>query len=165
MSDWHLAQVNIARALAPVDSPLLQDFVDNLERLNALADNAPGFVWRLQSDSGDATDFRPYDDDTLINMSVWEDLESLHHYVYRSAHVEIMKRRKEWFERMADAYTVLWWVPAGHIPSIEEAVEKLALLQAKGPGPEAFTFAKPFPQPQNDEADPLPGFDDGCPAY
>lgn len=165
MTKWHLAQVNIARSLAPVDSPLLKDFVDNLERLNALADHSPGFVWRLQSDSGDATEFRPYDDDTLINMSVWEDLESLHAYVYRSAHVEIMKRRKEWFERLRDAYTVLWWVPAGHIPSMQEAVDRLAILQAKGSGPEAFTFAKPFPQPQSEEVEPLPGFDDSCPAY
>ena len=163
MKKWQLAQVNIARALAPVDSPQLADFTNNLDAINALADNSPGFVWRLQSDSGNATDFRPYEDDTLINMSVWEDLESLHQYVYRSAHVEFMKRRKEWFERMKEAYTVLWWVPAGHIPSMQEAVERLELLKQNGAGPEAFTFAHPFPEP--DSSGDVQEFDDTCPAY
>lgn len=163
MKQWQLAQVNIGKTLAPIDSPQLADFVDNLDRINALADSAPGFVWRLQSENGNSTEFRPYDDETLINMSVWEDLESLHHYVYRSAHVEIMKRRKEWFERIKEAYTVLWWIPAGHIPTLAEAVARLELLQKNGAGPEAFTFANPFPAPESGTE--LSGFDDTCPAY
>jgi len=161
--NWHIAQVNIGRMIAPADSPLVADFVNNLDRINALADAAPGFVWRLQSDAGDALEFRPYDDDTLINMSVWEDIESLHHYVYRSAHVEFMKRRKEWFERIREAYTVLWWVPAGHIPSMQEAVEKLDILRNNGACPEAFTFAHPFPEPDSDSAPSV--YDDTCPAF
>ena len=137
--------------------------MNNLDPINALAESTPGFVWRLQADNGNATNYRPYDDDTMINMSVWEDIESLHQYVYRSAHVEFMKRRKEWFELMREAYTVLWWVPEGHIPSIEEAVQKLETLRTNGAGPQAFTFAHPFPQPDSDTS--LSAYDDSCPAF
>ena len=164
MKSWHLAQLNVARSLAPVDSPQLAGFVNNLDRINALADCAVGFVWRLQSDSGNATDFRPMGDDMLVNMSVWEDLETLHHYVYKTAHVEIMRQRKEWFELMKEAYMVLWWVEAGTIPEVEEAVRRLELLREHGPTAEAFTFAHPFPAPGSD--DPLQGseFPETCPA-
>ena len=164
MSKWHLAQLNIARMLAPVDSPQLAGFVNNLERVNALADSAPGFVWRLQSESGDATEFRPYGDDTLINMSLWQDLESLHHYVYRGAHVEIMRHRKEWFELLREAYSVLWWIPQGSLPTVEEGVERLAMLREKGVTTEAFTFAKAYPAPDAESANKSLGFDDTCPA-
>lgn len=164
MKKWHLAQLNVARALAPVDSPQLADFVNNLDRINALADTAVGFVWRLQSDSGNATDFRPMGDEMLINMSVWEDLESLHHFVYRTAHVEIMRRRKEWFERMKDAYTVLWWVEAGVTPSVDEALERLEKLRQCGPTQQAFTFAQPFAPPGSDHQFSGTDYPHICPA-
>lgn len=148
MSQYHLAQLNIASLKAPIDSPLLTDFVANLDRINALADGAPGFVWRLQTEEGDATGIDFFGLDQIVNLSLWESLEALHQYVYHSAHIEIMRRKKEWFHTMADAHMVLWWVPAGHEPTVEEASEKLNLLREHGPSNEAFTFKKPFPQPQ-----------------
>jgi hypothetical protein len=147
MAAYQLAQLNIAQMRTPIDSPEMADFVANLDRINALADNAPGFVWRLQSDDGNATSLRPFGDDTLVNMSVWADVQSLSDYVYKSLHVEIMKRRKEWFDRMEEAYHVLWWVPAGHRPDEAEAMQRLQILRAMGPTERAFTFKQPFPSP------------------
>ncbi len=147
MPAYELAQLNIAVMKEPLDSPGMADFVANLDRINALAEASPGFVWRLQSDAGNATDFRPLGDTTLVNMSVWKDVESLNQYVYKSAHSEIMRRRNEWFERMKEVFLVLWWVPAGHRPGIEEAIAKLELLRANGPTENAFTFRKAFPPP------------------
>lgn len=147
MSDYQLAQLNIATLMAPIESPVLKDFVDNLDRINALAENSPGYVWRLQSDEGNATSIRPFGDEYLVNLSVWKDIESLHHYVYRSAHKEIMSRRKEWFHRMDAAYTVLWWIPEGHRPPIAEARDKLETLRNNGATEAAFTFKNPFPKP------------------
>src|SRR5215210_5191619 len=107
---------------APLDSPAMAGFVAALEPINALADAAPGFVWRLQTDDGDATGIRAFDDDMLIvNMSVWETIDALRGFVYDSDHRAVMAGRRQWFERMAEAYTVLWWVPVGHVPSVEEA--------------------------------------------
>jgi heme-degrading monooxygenase HmoA len=141
----HLAQLNIGRLVAPLDAPEIADFVAALDTINALADAAPGFVWRFQTEAGDATALRPYDDDRMIvNFSVWESMEALHQYVYRTAHAEVMARRREWFERLADAFMVLWWVPAGHQPSTEEAVARLDHLRAHGPSAHAFTFKQPF---------------------
>ncbi len=164
MSRYELAQLNIALLKAPLDSPLLADFVANLDRINAHAEDAPGFVWRLQTSEGDATALRPLGDDTLVNMSVWKDVESLRDYVYRSAHVEVMRRRKEWFERISGAYVVLWWVPKGHRPSIQEAIAKLGLLRDTGPSEQAFTFRQAYPPP--DEQPGAAPFDigDECPA-
>ena len=108
MSAYELAQLNIARMKEPLESPTMADFVANLDRINALAESSPGFVWRLQTAEGDATALRPLGADTLVNVSVWRDVDSLNKYVYSSAHVEIMRRRKEWFERMREAYVVLW---------------------------------------------------------
>jgi hypothetical protein len=142
-----LAQLNIARMKAPLESPEMADFVANLERINALAEGSPGFVWRLQTDEGDATAMRPMGEDMLVNMSVWRDLDALTRFVYRSAHAEILRRRKEWFERMPEAFMVLWWVPVGHRPEIAEAGMKLDLLRSKGPTADAFTFRHPFPAP------------------
>ena len=140
----HLAQVNVARLWEPLTSPLLADFVATLEPINALADGAPGFVWRLQTEEGDATSIQAFDDDRIIvNMSVWTALEALRGFVYRSRHAEVMRRRREWFEQMTDAFVVLWWIPAGHVPTLDEAKERLALLEADGPGPDAFTFRAP----------------------
>ena len=144
---WHLAQLNVARMLAPMDSPQLADFVANLDRINALADTAPGFVWRLQSEEGDATSIRYFGDDMLVNMSVWESVEALQDFVYRSGHVEIMRRRRDWFAKMDDAYVVLWWVPAGDRPTLEEADGKLRLFRERGASAAAFSFRQQFPAP------------------
>ena len=123
----------------------MKDFVDNLDRINALAEASPGFVWRLMGEGNDATSLRPFPDDmVIVNMSVWVDLEHLREYVYKTAHAEILRRRKEWFESVKDAMVVLWWVPKGHIPTVEEAKHRLEHLRAHGSTPEAFTFTKPF---------------------
>ena len=155
MTEYHLAQLNIARALAPMDDPKMADFVARLDEINRLADGSPGFVWRLQDESGDATAIRAFDDpNLLVNMSVWESPDALFDYVYRSGHARVMARRRDWFDMPADAHTVLWWIPAGHIPSLEEAKARLDLLRAEGPGPRAFTFKNRFPPPDasDDEA-------------
>lgn len=147
MATHHVAQLNIARLAAPLDSPQLKDFVDALDHINALGDAAPGFVWRLQTDDGDATALRPYDDDMiLVNMSVWETVESLSEFAYRTEHRDYLRRRGEWFERI-QPYLVLWWVPAGHIPTVEEAKKRLELLETHGASAEAFTFRQKFPPP------------------
>ena len=147
MSVYELAQLNVADMKAPLDAPEMAGFVESLDPVNALADAAPGFVWRLETDDGDATALRPFGDNTLVNMSVWRDIESLKDFVYKSGHIQVMRRRKEWFERMAQAWLVLWWVPAGHRPTLEEAGEKLALLRDRGPSPDAFNFAEIFGPP------------------
>lgn len=148
MPTYELAQLNVARLAAPLESPQLADFVANLDRINALAEDSPGFVWRLQTDDGNATGLRPFGDEMLVNMSVWADVELLKRYVYETAHVEIMRRRKDWFEVMTEAYTVLWWVRAGHRPTVEEARARLETLRTKGPSPEAFSFRQHFPAPE-----------------
>ena len=147
MPKFELAQLNIAQMVAPLESPEMVDFVDNLDRINALADNSQGFVWRLQTEEGDATALRPLGEDWLVNMSVWKDVESLQNFVYESAHIEIMRRRREWFAKIREAFTVLWWIPEGHIPTIEEARQRLDRLRADGPGAEVFTFRKTYPAP------------------
>ena len=116
MTAFHLAQLNIGRLLAPLDSEQLSGFVAALEPINALADGAPGFVWRLQTEAGDATALRVFDDDMLIvNMSVWESREALSEFVFRSDHRDVMTGRRQWFERMDEDHLVLWWVAAGHV--------------------------------------------------
>ena len=124
---WYLAQVNIGRLRAPVDDPLIAEFVAGLDRINALADLATGFVWRLQTEDGNATAVRPVEDDELlaINMSVWESVEALADYVYRSEHVALLRRRHEWFERFGTSYLALWWIPAGTIPTVPEAMARI----------------------------------------
>jgi heme-degrading monooxygenase HmoA len=141
MPQFHLAQVNIARAKAPLDSPDLADFVARLEEINALADRSEGFVWRLQTENENATYVRAYDDERIIvNLSVWESAEALKNYTYRTAHAELLRDRRKWFEHFDGAYVALWWVPAGHVPTTDEAKERLAHLEANGPTPFAFTF-------------------------
>ena len=165
MSAYELAQLNIGTIKAPMDSPVMAGFASNLDSINALAEATLGFVWRLQTDEGDATSIRPFDNENmLVNMSVWRDLESLNQYVYNSAHVELMRRRREWFERMNEAFLVLWWVPSGHRPSVAEAILRLELLRAKGPTPEAFTFRNAFPPPESRFSGPAASFDADCPA-
>ena len=143
--NYHLAQLNIARFKLPPDHPVNADFINNLDRVNAIAEESAGFVWRLVGEGNDAVDIQAFDDPNIItNMSVWEDMDSLVSFVYKnSAHREIMKRRKEWFERI-ELYLVLWWIEAGHIPTISEAKNRLDCLKANGPTAGAFTFAKPF---------------------
>jgi hypothetical protein len=141
----HLAQINIARLAAPLDDPSLKEFVGGLDLINALADAAPGFVWRLQTDEGDATGIQAFADDMiLVNMSVWEDVESLRAFVYKSQHVGFLRRRKEWFKKFEGIYMALWWSPAGHLPTVEEGKERLAYLEEHGESPHAFTFKKTF---------------------
>lgn len=144
MSDYHLAQLNIAKLKYGFDDPELADFIARLDDVNALADDSPGFVWRLQTEAGDATAIDFFGPEYLVNMSLWRDVESLRDYAFRSAHKEVLARRHEWFERMEQAYAVLWWVPAGSIPSLEEASERLDCLRLKGPSPRAFTFKQIF---------------------
>ncbi|HMT94231.1 DUF3291 domain-containing protein [uncultured Thiothrix sp.] len=145
--NYHLAQLNIAQLLAPIDSPQLKDFVDNLERINTLAEQFEGFVWRLQTEEGDATALRPFGEEVIVNLSVWASVEALHQFVYRSAHTPIMSRRREWFARMTNTYMVLWWIPQGHEPSVEEAKQRLDLLQTQGASAQAFSFKQVFEQP------------------
>jgi len=148
----HLAQLNIALPREPLTSPLLAGFVAALDPINALADESPGFVWRLQDDDGDATGIRGFGDARLIiNLTVWESVESLADFVFRSAHTDVMRQRRQWFDPMPEAYTVLWWIPAGHIPTIEESEERLDLLRTNGPSPEAFTLRQPYDPPQSVE--------------
>ena len=148
MSRYHLAQVNIAQMKFPTDDPRMAGFMNQIDGVNALADAAPGFVWRLQTDDGNATAIRAFPrDDLLINLSVWESVEALRAFVYKSGHVVPMRGRAEWFDRMSESFMALWWVPEGHVPSLEEAKERLASLQQNGPSPEAFTFRTTFPPP------------------
>ncbi len=157
-SKWHLAQLNVGRLLAPVDSPGIAGFVVQLEPINALADGHPGFVWRLQTDAGDATSIRPTEDDLfLINMSVWTSLEALRAFTYTTAHVQVLRDRRSWFERLASAHLVLWWVPAGHIPTVDEALDRLERLRRDGPTPAAFTFRSPFEAGAPAAGEPLVG--------
>jgi len=145
---FHLAQCNLARLKAPLDSPVLAGFVAALEPINRLADFAPGFVWRLQTEEGDATALRVLGNDMmLVNMSLWESVEALAAFAYRGDHREVMVNRRQWFERLGDAYLVLWWVPAATTPTMADAEQRLEVLRAHGPSPEAFTFRSPFPSP------------------
>lgn len=151
----HLAELNIAHLRAPIDSQELAEFVALLEPVNTIADEAPGFVWRLKESESDptATVIHDYGDHLLINFSVWESLETLWDYVYRSTHLGVLRRRREWFLRMAEPYMVMWWIPEGHIPSLAEGMARLERLKAEGPSPEAFTFKDSYP---SSEAASLP---------
>jgi hypothetical protein len=174
---WHhdgvgyvLAQVNVARLRAPLDSPLLAEFVAALDRVNAAADAAPGFVWRMQTEDGNATSVRAFEWDragsagVLVNMSVWESVEALAAYVYSDTHRQVLRRRRRWFERMAEAYTALWWIPRGQLPTTQEAEERVLHLRESGPTPYAFTFREHFPPPDVSTSGPLSSPEDWtCP--
>jgi hypothetical protein len=151
----HLAQLNIAHLRAPIDSAELAEFVALLEPINDLAEASPGFVWRLKESEDDptATVRHRYGDHLLVNFSVWESRESLWDFVYRSGHLAVLRRRREWFLRMAEPFMVMWWVPEGVIPTLAEAMERLERLEREGPGPEAFTFKEPY---DSSEAASLP---------
>ena len=141
MNRFHIAQINIARMREPLESETMSGFVSRLEEINALADRSPGFVWRLQTGDGDATYLRLYDDDRIIvNMSVWESVEALKDFTYRTAHAELLRQRRDWFEQFEGAILAMWWVPAGHTPGFDEAKKRLAHLEEHGPTQFAFTF-------------------------
>jgi uncharacterized protein DUF3291 len=149
----HIAQLNVGRAVAPLDSPQLADFMAWLDAVNAIADRSPGFVWRLQGDNGNNTSLKVTDDALfIINMSVWESIDALHAFTYRSDHRKVFARRFEWFERADGPNMVLWWVAAGTIPSPDEALARLRLLAERGPTPDAFGFKSTFPPPDEDVA-------------
>ncbi len=146
--EWHLAQINVGRLTAPPDDPRVQPFFDALDRINALADQSPGFVWRLQDEGGNATAIQVAPDPLFIlNMSVWTDADALFAFVYRSAHTPVMGRRREYFARFDGAYQALWWLPAGTIPTVNDGLSRLWYLDRFGPSPHAFTFKSRFPAP------------------
>jgi len=155
VSRHQLAQFNIARARAPLDDPMLADFMAQLDDVNALAEASPGFVWRLKSDSGNATDIRAYDDPRMIiNMSVWESIDALFAFTYKTVHTKVMNQRREWFEPRTGPHIVLWWVPAGTAPTVVEAIQRLDHLAAHGSTAVAFTFKERLSAPT--EVDPGP---------
>lgn len=140
-----LAQLNIALAKYPLDAPEIKDFVDNLDKVNGIAESSEGFVWRLKDESGDATNIKAFDDPNMIvNMSVWDSVDSLKNFMFRTHHRDFMRRKGEWFHRLAEDTYVLWWVEDEHIPSLDEAIERLEHLREKGDSPYAFTFKTNF---------------------
>ena len=146
--DHNLAQINIGRLIAPIDDPRIAEFVAQLAPINALADKAPGFVWRLQSESGNATDIAYNDDPSImVNMSVWKSLDALREYAYKSDHMKVLRDRAKWFEKMDKPHYCLWWVPAGHIPTVAEGRERLEHYQKLGATPYSFWFSQEFPEP------------------
>lgn len=146
--EFHLAQINIALMKAPLNDPIMVEFADALSEVNAIADQSSGFIWRLQTASGNATDIRAYPDPKmLVNVSVWRDVESLKTYVYKSLHGEFFVRRRQWFEKYQGEHFAMWWIPANHRPTAEEGKTKLEYLALHGDSAEAFTFAKPYSSP------------------
>ena len=143
---WHIAQLNIARMTGKnIDDPVMAEFVAQLDTINTLAEQSSGFVWRLKSDEGNATSFNPYHDDRIIiNFSVWESHDDLKNFVYKSMHTTVMRDRKKWFETFGQSYYVLWYIPAGYIPSMDEAMQRLEFLQQHGPTDYAFDFKTTF---------------------
>ena len=142
----HLAQLNVARLRAPMDDPLIDDFRNNLDPINALAEGSRGFVWRLQDESGNATDIKPFGDELeIVNLTVWTDIDALADFTYRSDHVEFLRRRRDFFEAPSQPILCLWWIEEGTIPSVEGAIERLEHLRRHGPTPTAFTFRQRFP--------------------
>lgn len=159
----HLAQLNVGRLRAPMDDPRIDDFRENLDRINALAEASPGYVWRLQDDSGNATGIKPYGDELeIVNLTVWTSVEALADFTYRTGHVEFLRRRREFFEAAAVPILCLWWIPEGTIPSVEDAIARLDHLRARGPTPTAFTFRQRFEPDGTPVGDRRPR--DTCPA-
>ena len=153
MSPWRLAQINVSRLVAPIDDPRIADFKNALERINALAEAQPGFVWRMTGQGDDATDIRPYDDDQIaVNVSVWETPDHLGAFAYRTEHREFLRRGREWFEPAQGPYLAMWWIPVGRLPNISECVERLEHLRAHGPSVYAFDFRTRFDAPAQETA-------------
>ncbi|WP_373959517.1 DUF3291 domain-containing protein [Vibrio gigantis] len=140
-----LAQLNIALAKYPLDAPEIKEFVDNLELVNGIAESSEGFVWRLKDEAGDATNIQAFDDPNMIvNMSVWDSVDSLKNFMFRTHHRDFMRRKGEWFHRLPEDTYVLWWIEEGHTPTLEEAIERLEHLRETGDTPYAFTFKTNF---------------------
>ncbi len=146
---FQLAEINIARMKGVnINDPIMQEFVENLERVNSIAEASEGFVWRLKDENNNATSMNPYDDEqVIINVSVWESFETLEHFMYQTIHSEFLKRRKEWFQNFGTAHTAMWWIPAGKFPTIKEAVDQLDYLQKNGASEKVFDFRNKFPAP------------------
>ncbi|MEP7019010.1 MAG: DUF3291 domain-containing protein [Pseudonocardiales bacterium] len=169
---YELAQVNVSRLAAPLDDPALADFVAALDPVNAVADVAPGFIWRMQTEDGNATAIQAFTWDAagssgvIVNMSVWTDVEHLAAFVYGEMHRQVLRRRREWFEPMKEAFSACWWVPAGHRPTTDDAEKRVRQLRGQGPSVRAFTLREHYPPPDAGQAaTPLPGADDWlCPA-
>ncbi|CAD5287852.1 conserved hypothetical protein [Alteromonas sp. 38] len=137
----HLAQLNIAKAKYSLESTEIKEFVDNLDPVNRIAESSSGFIWRLKDDSGNATEIQAFSDPNIIvNMSVWDSVDALKNFMFRTHHKDFLSRKKEWFFEIPEDTYVLWWIPVGHIPSLEEAVEKLEYLRSNGETPKAFSF-------------------------
>ena len=148
MPDWQIAQINLATGRYALDDPRMADFVASLDAVNALADGSPGFVWRLQSESGNATDIQVDENpNVIVNMSLWQSVEALFDFVYTSAHRDVMVRRRDWFLAPLNSYQVLWWVRSGELPTVEQGLARLRRLNEHGPTPDAFTFKAKFPPP------------------
>jgi len=146
--EYHLAQVNVAKMLEPLNSPVMADFVNNLDVINALAEQSEGFIWRLKDDQNSAVSIKAFDDDLLIiNMSVWENVESLFNYVYKSNHLNVFKRKSEWFTRMTNMHMAMWYIPIHHVPTAAEAIDRLEHIRKHGETPYAFTFKNRFDPP------------------
>jgi hypothetical protein len=142
---FQLAELNIAQPLGPLDGPVMAEFMANLERINRLGDESPGFVWRLQDETGNATALeQPFGPGIISNLTVWTDHEALRLYTYKSEHAQFIRRRTQWFQDLDGPHLVLWWIPAGHHPNLVEGKARLDHLAAHGPAPHAFTFAKAF---------------------
>ena len=142
---YNLAQVNIGRIVGPMDSPVMAEFKANLDPINKLAEESPGFVWRLKDETNNATSIKVFDDELMIvNLSIWKDAASLFEFVYKSGHVDYFKRRKEWFERMTELYLAMWFVPEGEFPTAQQAIHRLDYLRRNGESPYAFTFRSKY---------------------
>lgn len=150
MIEYHIAEINIARMKGVnINDPVMKEFVDNLDKVNAIAENSEGFVWRLKDDTNNATSLDPYDDEqVIINVSVWQSIEALERFMYKTFHSEFLKRRREWFQTFGKVYTAMWWVPEGKFPTMHEAVEKLDYLQKHGATEVVFDFRKKFSPPE-----------------
>lgn len=152
MPDHHLAQCNIGRARQPLDDPELAEFVAALDPINAIAESTPGFVWRLEGEDGQSSSYVDIpgnvDPLVIINFSIWEDLNSLKHFIYKTGHGAYLRRRSEWFEKSAQPTSAAWWIAAGTIPSVGEAFERVMLLQTMGPTDQAWPLTKPWPKPE-----------------
>ncbi|MEJ7644635.1 MAG: DUF3291 domain-containing protein [Chryseolinea sp.] len=153
---FYLAQINIARMLiGPIDGPEMANFVSNLDRINALADESDGFVWRLKEECNNAMSIKIFDDDfMIINMSVWKSADLLFNYVFKSDHVEIFKRRKEWFEKMSEMHMAMWYVQPDQMPTVGDALDRLLYIRKKGETPYAFSFKKRFTEEEANDFDP-----------
>ncbi len=152
-TDNHIAQINIAKMRGSLESPIMEGFVARLDEINALADQSPGFVWRLETEEGDATAVQAFDNPLmLVNISVWEGIEALHAFIYKSTHLQLLQGKKSWFKKSVKPHLALWWIAAGHMPSEIEARTRLELLQDQGPGPNAFTFSQRYPAPSTERA-------------